>query len=517
MPYDDNGNWIPGSEYDAPPTNPSPVDPGHGGGPTEAFIQQLRQWYAEYLGREPSEFDISQHWNNPEGLTGVRRAILASDEYKRRVASQNTPAPTPTPGGTGPNDTTPLPGNEGPYVGNLEGFDQGKLDDKTHQTIKYRAARVFRQFRPSDFVKDPTAVLNALKAAGLNPKLVGNDKIDFGDGFGPVDVIRAAGEGGKAWQWGVDDGTSASSTSTSTGTTATGTVPLSSVGGYGSLSSGFNESFSAPDWSGSGLVPGNYGGYAYSAPSYGTAAAGTAIPAPEAGYVDPTVYNGPGGQYGFWREGDPDWQRETETAPNGGAKTSVGFDWTVPVVADYVAPADYAAYVEPADFVAPTEADMLQDPSYRVRFDEGLKAAQAAKATQGLLRTGGTLKELTRYGQDQASKEYGNIYGRNFNTWSANVGKGLDAYNANRGTWQANADKGLGAWSANANLKAGQFDRGLEMTTTQDAIKYRDWLANYTNKRNEFMDRYKIWDDQQRRVFDQYYKLSSLGLTAAAS
>lgn len=508
MPYDDNGNWIPGSEYDAPPTNPSPVDPGHGGGPTEAFIQQLRQWYAEYLGREPSEFDISQHWNNPEGLTGVRRAILASDEYKRRVASQNTPAPTPTPGGTGPNDTTPLPSNEGPTPGNLEGFDQGKLNSKDKQTIKYRAARVFQRFSPADFVKNPRPIIDALKAAGLNPTLVGKDQIDFNDGYGPVDVVRAASLGGQAWVWQPVNDTGASTAATDA--TSTGTVPLSSVGGFGSLSAGFNESFSAPAWNGSGLIPGSYGGYSYGSPSYGTASAGTAIPAPGAGYVDPAVYNGPGRSIGLDA-------REWNGGLDGSAKTTTTFDWTIPQVDPYVAPADYAAYVPPADFVAPTEADMQQDPSYRVRFDEGLKAAQAALATQGLLRTGGTLKELTRYGQDQASKEYGNIYGRNFNTWSANADKNLGAYTTNRGTWQANADKGLGAWSANANLKAGQFDRGLEMTTTQDAIKYRDWLANYTNKRNEFMDRYKIWDDQQRRVFDQYYKLSSLGLTAAAS
>ena len=38
-------------------------------------------------------------------------------------------------------------------------------------------------------------------AKGLNPTASGKDCVDFNDGFGPVDIVLAANEGGRAWQW----------------------------------------------------------------------------------------------------------------------------------------------------------------------------------------------------------------------------------------------------------------------------------------------------------------------------
>jgi hypothetical protein len=113
-----------------------------------------------------------------------------------------------TTGGTG-GGTTAKPAN---YRGQLIGFDQGKLDDATHQTPKYVFARIAAQYD----VKDPAqrqAMLAALKAdpSGYfkNASLGGSkgDILNTGstdpkfEGINQFDIIFAAGEGGKGWTW----------------------------------------------------------------------------------------------------------------------------------------------------------------------------------------------------------------------------------------------------------------------------------------------------------------------------
>lgn len=53
-----------------------------------------------------------------------------------------------------------------------------------------------------------------------------------------------------------------------------------------------------------------------------------------------------------------------------------------------------------------------QDPGYQFRLQEGMKALQGSAAAKGSLNSGGTLKALSRYGQDVASEEYNNAYNR---------------------------------------------------------------------------------------------------------
>jgi hypothetical protein len=59
-----------------------------------------------------------------------------------------------------------------------------------------------------------------------------------------------------------------------------------------------------------------------------------------------------------------------------------------------------------------TAADFQQDPGYAFRMQEGQKALERSAAARGGLQSGGTLKALSRYGQDFASNEYQNAYTR---------------------------------------------------------------------------------------------------------
>jgi hypothetical protein len=61
---------------------------------------------------------------------------------------------------------------------------------------------------------------------------------------------------------------------------------------------------------------------------------------------------------------------------------------------------------------APTAADLEFDPGYQFRLSEGTKAMERSAAARGTLQGTGTLKALTRYGQEAASQEYANAFDR---------------------------------------------------------------------------------------------------------
>jgi hypothetical protein len=94
-------------------------------------------------------------------------------------------------------------GSTGAYRSKLAGFSHAKMDDPTIRdamTSKYVAARIFQDYPPMP--ESLPAVVDRLKAQGINAKQTDFDKIDFGDGYGPIDVIQGAYPGGGvAWQW----------------------------------------------------------------------------------------------------------------------------------------------------------------------------------------------------------------------------------------------------------------------------------------------------------------------------
>ena len=58
------------------------------------------------------------------------------------------------------------------------------------------------------------------------------------------------------------------------------------------------------------------------------------------------------------------------------------------------------------------DSSISDDPSYRWRFDEGMRALDRSAAARGGLLSGGFARKAIRYGQDYASTEYQNIYNR---------------------------------------------------------------------------------------------------------
>lgn len=109
------------------------------------------------------------------------------------------------------------------------------------------------------------------------------------------------------------------------------------------------------------------------------------------------------------------------------------------------------------------EGGFQADPGYQFRMSEGMKAINSNAAARGGANSGATLKALARYGQDFASNEYNNAYGRQYNRLSslAGFGQGANQQVGNAGTNYANAVSGnqIGLGNAAASNIMGQTGR----------------------------------------------------------
>lgn len=56
--------------------------------------------------------------------------------------------------------------------------------------------------------------------------------------------------------------------------------------------------------------------------------------------------------------------------------------------------------------------DYTTSPGYDFRFDEGQRAVESSAASKGMLMSGGTLKDLVRFGDGVASADFGDSFNR---------------------------------------------------------------------------------------------------------
>lgn len=59
-----------------------------------------------------------------------------------------------------------------------------------------------------------------------------------------------------------------------------------------------------------------------------------------------------------------------------------------------------------------TAEDMMNDPGYQFKLDEGMKGIENSASARGIQLSGRTLKGIGRYAQDYASGEFQNAYAR---------------------------------------------------------------------------------------------------------
>lgn len=154
-------------------------------------------------------------------------------------------------------------------------------------------------------------------------------------------------------------------------------------------------------------------------------------------------------------------------------------------------PVDAPRFSAPA-FKAPTQADMIADPSYQFRLKQGQDAAERGMLRAGTLRTGNALADLVDYGQGMASTEYQKMFDRAGSVWDRNLQAAQLQYAPTLMSWQARE-------AAKAKAAEAGFDRS--------------WQNEIYNRDNAYrIGRDAVDDAYRNRVYagDDAYRNRSL-------
>jgi len=146
-------------------------------------------------------------------------------------------------------------------------------------------------------------------------------------------------------------------------------------------------------------------------------------------------------------------------------------------------------------FEAPTKDSIYSDPSYQFREEQGRKALEQSAAGRGVLRTGGTLKNLVNYGQNAASQEYSNIFGR-----------AVDAHNL--GLTQA-----LGTYGTNWGVSRDVLDREIDIWGAKNDSSQRENQSMNQREFDNFLAEFDIFERNRRRAGDYLLQGASMGGT----
>lgn len=95
--------------------------------------------------------------------------------------------------------------------------------------------------------------------------------------------------------------------------------------------------------------------------------------------------------------------------------------------------------------------NLEDDPGYRVRMQEGIEARDASASSRGRLLSGAQQKSLTKFGQEQGSKEYANAYARELQQKQQkfNILSGLSQSGQSSAAGQAQASSQLASTGGN--------------------------------------------------------------------
>lgn len=166
-----------------------------------------------------------------------------------------------------------------------------------------------------------------------------------------------------------------------------------------------------------------------------------------------------------------------------GSYHSPAFNWPTFNAPRYTAPADFAA-PPPFSFEAfraPTLEDARNEPGYAFAADEGRRQLEQSAAARGVLRTGGTLKDILGWGNRFAEQNYGNVFNRGAQTYGMNrenaLGNYLTNYNISRDVYDRGRQSGLDVYDRDYQAALAEFNprfRSAELTFDD---MYRRWKA----------------------------------------
>lgn len=79
-------------------------------------------------------------------------------------------------------------------------------------------------------------------------------------------------------------------------------------------------------------------------------------------------------------------------------------------------------------WVAPTLEEAMNEPGYKMAAQEGERALQQSAAARGVLGSGGTLKDISAWGNRFAEQNYNNVFGRNLTSYNTRFGTAKDIF-----------------------------------------------------------------------------------------
>lgn len=156
------------------------------------------------------------------------------------------------------------------------------------------------------------------------------------------------------------------------------------------------------------------------------------------------------------------------------------------------------------EFERPGWEQVLEDPGYQFRLQEGQKALEQSASARGTLRTGGTWKDILNWGQGLASQEYGNVYGRRLGEHQMGFGEALTEYDRDVASALARYNAELGAYGTNWATAAGVWDRNFGAARTaydfdwRRAMQEAAWanqfgLAGYNAAWDAYLNDQDMW------------------------
>lgn len=117
------------------------------------------------------------------------------------------------------------------------------------------------------------------------------------------------------------------------------------------------------------------------------------------------------------------------------------------------------AYVAPEDFSF-TEKEFTDDPSYKVRLQQGIDSLDQSNVANGLNLSGAALRATNDYAQNEASKEFANAYNRAFQRYT-------DDRNFDFNAWQQEAKQYYANLQAQLNGLNNVSNQGVQAQNAQ--------------------------------------------------
>lgn len=177
----------------------------------------------------------------------------------------------------------------------------------------------------------------------------------------------------------------------------------------------------------------------------------------------------------------------------------------------------------PNQFKAPTLEEAQNQPGYMFGVQQGEKALQQSRASQGLLRTGGTLKDILDYGRNAATQNYGNVFNQDLSQFQTNEGGRVNAYNTNYSTQykdpndydllnaQNSFQDQLAGNSQALNVARARFDPRMTEYQLNAANAQRQAEFGYNADWQKYLDKENVFYNSQNGPFSKYLSLAQLG------